>query len=103
MSTKSELGIKSLTSRIVGFGHKLRPYRLPAFLVFIALIYGFLFLRINTLSNAEPSSSAVSSQLKTARLPHIDPKVVKQLQSLRDNSVNVQSLFSQSRNNPFQE
>jgi hypothetical protein len=65
------------------------------------LLYGFLLLRISDLANMQPSQDSVTSQVKAARLPHIDPAVVKQLHSLQDNSVNVQSLFDQVRNNPF--
>ena len=103
MNAKSNLGIKSLRDRSTGLGLKLRPYRLPVFLLLVALLYGFLLLRINSLSSAQPSPDAVSSQFKAAKLTHIDQTVIKQIKSLQDNSVNVRSLFDQARNNPFQQ
>lgn len=102
MSVKPTLDTKSLTVKLTGLGRKLRPYRLPAFLLFVALLYGFLLLRINNLANTQPAQDTVTSQVKAAKLPHIDQTVVKQLHSLQDNSVSVQSLFDQARNNPFQ-
>ncbi len=72
------------------------------FLLFVALLYGFVLLRISNLSNLQPPEEAVNSQVKAAALPHIDQSVVNQLQSLQNNSVNVQALFNQARNNPFQ-
>lgn len=81
---------------------KLRRFSFLAFLIFVGLIYGFLVLRINSLSNMEPTDTAVSSQVKAARVPKIDEEVVQQLKSLQDNSVSVQSLFDEARNNPFQ-
>jgi hypothetical protein len=102
MSVKPALDIKSLAAKLAGIGQRLLPYRLPAFLLFVALLYVFLLLHISSLSNTQPSESTVSSQVKAARLPRIDQSVIKQLQSLQDNSVSVRSLFNQARNNPFQ-
>ena len=102
MTAKPKLSIKASRSKLSRLGKKLRPYSLLAFLVFVALLYGFVLLRISTLSGLQPSSDAVSSQVKAANLPHIDQSVVDQLQSLQDHSVSVQTLFNQARNNPFQ-
>lgn len=81
---------------------KLRPYAFPAFLIFVGLVYGFLFLRVGTLVNTQPSDADVATQVKATKVPYIDEKVVDQLQSLQDNSVSVQSLFNEQRTNPFQ-
>ena len=80
-----------------------RRYSVVLFLVFVAALYGFIAFRINTLSTAEPSQDAVNGQVKAAQVPRIDPKVVEQLESLRDNSVSVQTLFNDARNSPFDE
>ena len=79
----------------------LRRYSVVIFLVVVACLYGFVMFRINTLSSAEPSEEAVDSQVQASHVPHIDPKVVKQLQSLQDHSVNVKALFDEARSNPF--
>jgi hypothetical protein len=101
--TKEKAGLKDVLAKCVALLQKVRRYSFAIFLVFVALLYGFVLLRINTLGKEQPSGVAVSSQVKNARIPHIDQLVVKQLQSLQDNSVNVKSLFNQARNNPFQE
>lgn len=80
----------------------LTRYNLFFFLVFVAIIYGLVLLHINDLNSAEPSDQAVNSQIKAANIPRIDQSVVQQIKSLQDNSVSVQSLFDQARNNPFQ-
>ena len=80
-----------------------RRYSFVAFLLVVVSIYGFVLLRITSLSNIEPSDDAVSSQVNAASIPKIDQSVVNQLKSLQDNSVNVQSLFEQARTSPFQE
>ena len=79
-----------------------RRYAVPAFVIFVAIIYLSVFFRIQSLSNAQPTEDQISSRVKAARIPHIDSSVVRQIQALQDNSVNVQALFDQARNNPFQ-
>jgi hypothetical protein len=102
MNAHPKFSTNSLTAKLLKLLAKLRPYRLASFLLFVALLYGSVFLHINSLSNAQPSDNAVKSQIKTSKLSHIDPAVVRKIQSLQDHSVNVQSLFNQVRQNPFQ-
>ncbi len=82
---------------------KVLGYSFPAFLALVLGLYVFVLLRINTLSSTPPSNGAIINQAESARVPRIDPVVLKQLKSLQDNSVSVQTLFEETRNNPFQE
>lgn len=95
--------IKSLIERAGRFAQKISRYNLAIFISFTALLYIFVLFRINSLNNEQPSVDAVNNQVKAAQIPHIDQSVVKQLESLRDNSVSVQTLFNQARDNPFEE
>src|SRR5437868_4884357 len=99
MSDK-KLTLKTYIVKLRVYVEKFRKYSFAAFLVFIALIYGFVLFRINTLGNSQPTDSDVSNQVKASQTPHIDQSVVKQLESLKDNSVSVQALFDQARSNP---
>jgi hypothetical protein len=69
----------------------------------LAIIYSYIILQINTLSNAPLDESQVAAQSKATPTPHIDARAAQQLQTLKDNSVNVQALFEQNRQSPFQE
>lgn len=97
-----KVDIKSMPDQVSARARQLQPYSLAIFLVFVGLIYGFILFRINSLGAVEPSPDAVTSQVKAAQIPHIDEAVVKQLESLQDNSVSVKALFDQARSNPFQ-
>ncbi len=90
----AEAGVKavSLVSR----------YAVVLFFVLVAGVYGFVILQINLLSSAQPSQSDIDAQVTATPVPRIDPKVAGQLEQLKDNSVNVQALFDQARQNPFQ-
>lgn len=91
--------IKPIFSKFVA---GLSRYGVVLFFILIAGVYGFVVLRINLLSNIQPSQSDIDAQTTSTSVPRIDPKVAEQLEKLEDNSVNVQTLFDEARNNPFQ-
>ena len=94
--------LKSLFTKAESDVEKARRFSAVGFITFVVLLYGFVFLRINSLNNAEPSRETVNSQIQVSnQVPHIDKAVVKQLESLHDNSVNVRTLFNEARSNPF--
>jgi len=101
--SKAKFNVREVSEKAGVILQRVSHYRSVLFLVFVALIYGFVILRINSLSNAQPTNDAINSQVQAAQIPHIDQSVVNQLQSLQDNSVSVKSLFNQARANPFQE
>lgn len=94
--------LKDLPKELAKLGHKIAPYVPLVFFVLVATVYGIVLLRITMLSNAQPDPSAVSTQISELT-PHIDKNAANKLQSLEDNSVNVQSLFNDARGNPFGE
>lgn len=94
--------LQLIITKLIADSEKLRRYSLVLFIIFVSIVYGFLVLRINTLSSQKPTEEAINKQVKAAKIPRIDESVVKQLESLEDNSVNVQTLFNQARSNPFQ-
>lgn len=94
--------LQQLLTKLLAWLQRARRYSVPLFVAFVLLIYAIMLLRVQSLNNAQPTEDQVNSQVKAARIPHIDQSVVQQIQSLQDNSVNVQALFNQARNNPFQ-
>lgn len=103
MSSQPKPDMQAILDKAATTATVFRRYSFLIFLVFVAALYGFLLFRISSLDSQQPSTDAVSSQVKAAKIPHIDQKVVDQLQSLQDNSVSVKALFNQARNNPFQQ
>jgi hypothetical protein len=103
MSTDlKDIDLKSLPDRFAQLTKKLSRYRVLLFVVFVAGVYGFICYKIFVLSSPKTNDDAVSTQV-TSLTPHIDVKIVDQLESLNDNSVNVKALFDHARNNPFSE
>lgn len=93
---------KDLKSQLQDALHQMFHYRIVIFLAVIALVYGFVAWRVNTLVHVEPTSGQVASELH-ATSPKIDQATVDKIKQLQDNSVNVQALFDQARQNPFHE
>ncbi|HSH55277.1 MAG TPA: hypothetical protein VK983_00465 [Candidatus Limnocylindrales bacterium] len=91
---------KELFRKSATTAHK---YALVGFLVFLVSVYGFLSWRILYFSQLEPDQSEVTNQLKTAGVPKINEDAIRKIEQLKDNSVSVQTLFEQARDNPFQE
>jgi hypothetical protein len=102
MSKDINFNLKDLPQKFANLGHRLLGVAPLLFVLVAAALYGFLLLRIATLSNIQPDASSVSSEVSKLT-PHIDQKAADQLQGLEDNSVNVQTLFNQARDNPFGE
>lgn len=78
-------------------------FRVLLFMVVLLLVYGFMVWRVNVLSTAEPDASAVASKTQSLNTPKVDQATIDKIKQLQDNSVNVQALFDQARNNPFHE
>lgn len=79
-------------------------YRGITFFILLAILYGFIVWRINVLSTAPPSEADVkSAELTAAPSPKIDEASARAINNLKDNSVRVQALFEDARNNPFNE
>lgn len=92
-----------ITKPAASVAHKISRYRVILFVLIVAGIYGYIVFTINNLSHAEPTPDQISSQTSPIRATKIDPKVIQQLKQLQDNSVSVKALFTETRDNPFQE
>lgn len=98
-----KIDLKKIPGKMQELFQKLKGYSVFIFIVSILLIFSFLVFRINMLTRIEPSDDAVSEKLQTVKRPKIDQDSIDKLQALQDNSVEVQTLFQQARNNPFHE
>ena len=81
---------------------KMHEYIWAVMLIFFIIVYAFVLLKINNFVNQKPSQAQVSTYIKSTVQPAINQNVVNQLEQLQNNSVSVQALFNQARQNPFQ-
>lgn len=97
-----EISVKSLRPALAKMFHLLRRYSSVLIFLLFTGVYGYVILQINSLSNPAVDTSEVLSEAKALPVPKIDEESAQKLQSLEDNSVNVQTLFEQGRTDPFQ-
>lgn len=97
------LDTASFKKQLLHVAHVVNLYRSFIFFLVLTGIYGFIIWRINVLSAAPPSQADLDSAQQSVPRPKISDATVRKLQSLQDNSVRVQTLFNDARQNPFQE
>lgn len=102
MKNKPKLNKDELIQKAQQIFESLQKYSTTIFICLIAVVYGFIFFQISSLNNRQPNQDQIDKFVRSSHSPRVDKKVIKQLESLKDNSVNVQALFDQSRENPFQ-
>ncbi len=100
---KSNIDLKSVLKTAKTWFGVLNKYRSFIFFILLTTLYGFIVWRINVLSTAPPSTADVTDAKQNVTLPKIPQSTVDKLQGLQDNSVRVQTLFNEARQNPFQE
>lgn len=92
-STKSKPSLRNIGATIAKF-------TVPLFILFVVAVFGYLYLQISQATNAKADASSDTAVTKS--MPKIDEAVANRLLELEDNSVNVQTLFNDARENPFE-
>lgn len=72
-------------------------------ILIVLTLFGFIFYRIGYFNNLEPSEDEITEKLLTVQRPRIDKDIVEKLENLEDQNIQVQTLFNQARENPFDE
>ena len=103
MSKDLNISIKDIPTQLKRAAKKAQRYLGIACALFILGVYGFLILKISSASKADPPQDAVTAQLGASKRLKIDQQSVDKIQQLKDQNVNVQSLFETARDNPFSE
>jgi hypothetical protein len=101
MSKDININMGDLAGQLRTAGKKISAYKVLLFFLVIASLYGYIIWRINAFSNTPPNQSETTA--KAIAQPHIDPGTLAKIQNLQDNSVSVQTLFNNARQNPFNE
>ncbi|MBX6334347.1 hypothetical protein IRY61_03350 [Candidatus Saccharibacteria bacterium] len=100
---KQDISLNSLAPVAAAVGRIFRTYGGFFLFLLLACIYGFLVLHVNKYSDPVIDDEEVMSRLSGTPRLGIDESAAEKLLLLEDNSVNVQTLFKEGRQNPFQE
>jgi len=103
MSSNKSISTDTLRQAAKKVALFLNTYRVFLFFLVVSALYGFIVWRINVLAVATPTQAEVQTAQQENATPRIKQSVVDKIMSLKDNSVRVQTLFEEARNNPFSE
>ncbi|HSX43774.1 MAG TPA: hypothetical protein VLF87_03790 [Patescibacteria group bacterium] len=95
--------LKDIPAKFAPVARFLKRYMGTLFVVILVGTCAFLVFRISTYVNQEPSDDDVASKLQGVTRPKIDKATLDKIQELQDQNVQVQTLFKDARNNPFNE
>jgi hypothetical protein len=98
---KKSLNLNDIIEQLKQVLGIIKKYIIIIFIVLVVGVYGYIINGFDSAFNQAPNASEVQSSSNSFVLIHINQQVINQINSLRNNSVNVQALFQQSRNNPF--
>ncbi len=99
--------IELSTDNLVIFGRsslvKIKRFAPIITIIGIVAVYVFLILQISNATQQTPSEELTSAQSEgNIKRLKIDQESVTKIQQLEDQSVGVQALFNEARQNPFQ-
>jgi hypothetical protein len=76
-------------------------YKFFIYLIFILILYGYLIIKVADLNQINTNIVPNPKNNNILMPQTIKPTVINQLKNLNNNSVQVKTLFQNSRSNPF--
>ena len=73
-----------------------------AFLVF-SVMYGYVLTQVNAIDALQPSDKQIAEKATDAPRTKVDEELAEKIISLEDQNVQIQTIFSEARKNPFAE
>jgi hypothetical protein len=67
------------------------------------ILFGFVVNQIRLYATAEPNEDALLENLEATNTVRIDEETVSAIKKLESTNVDVETLFDDARDNPFQE
>jgi hypothetical protein len=77
-------------------------YIVIIFVICVALIFGFLTLKIANYSNDEPTDDQIEERLGALQTVRLNDDAVQKIKELQDQNISLDSLFNNGRDNPFE-
>lgn len=78
-------------------------YRIILFAFIIAIIMGFMILRISQMSTMEPSVQQKNDALQSVKVVKIDESAINVIKQLESKDITIEALFDPGRYDPFQD
>ncbi|MFZ1324318.1 MAG: hypothetical protein WAQ57_04145 [Candidatus Saccharimonadales bacterium] len=95
--------MERVTEKVTQTGEFFRRYVVIICFVIFGAMYGYLVFTSSNQAARNPSDAEINERLQASKRTKLDDSAAKALQELSDQSVEIQSLFDDARNNPFSE
>ncbi|MEI6237132.1 MAG: hypothetical protein WCP03_00845 [Candidatus Saccharibacteria bacterium] len=96
------MNIETIISKLQPVKIFIVRYAVIIFIIATAGIFGFMTLQISRYSNAEPTSDQIEEKKNSLKKVKLNDKAVEKIQELEDKNINIESLFNNGRDNPFE-
>lgn len=91
---------KAQLQKLVG---TLQRYAIVICFVIFGAMYAYLIHASSQQTANQPSDTEINEKFQGAKRPKVDESAARTLQQLSDQNIEVQALFDEARNNPFDE
>jgi p-aminobenzoyl-glutamate transporter AbgT len=94
--------IKAISEKIKRTSDKLSHYTVAFYALIVLAIFVFMILSISKFASPEPAQDQIDEKTLSVIRPKIDASAIKQIEDLRSQNIDIESIFI-DRNNPFNE
>ena len=94
--------LEIITNKLIVVKDFIARYAVLLFVLFVAVIFGFLTLNIASFANREPTDTQIEERLSGSRGITLKDDVVQKIEALQDHNISLESLFDNGRDNPFE-
>lgn len=77
-------------------------FKVILFIVCVGAAIGFMTIKIAYYSNSEPSEDQIAERKNSLRTVKLNEEAVAKIEELKDQNINLESLFNNGRANPFE-
>ncbi|MDZ7744633.1 MAG: hypothetical protein U5K77_02625 [Candidatus Saccharibacteria bacterium] len=97
-----KLDISTILNKLTPVIDIFKRYHMFLFIICFLGIYTFLVMQINTLVHSDPPAQTATEAESIKRL-QVDEDAIERILELEEQNIEIQTLFEQARENPFNE
>jgi hypothetical protein len=94
--------LNNITTKLPIIKDQVSRYAIIIFVICVAVVFGFLTIKIANYSNNEPNDAQIEERLSTLQTVKLNDEAVGKIEELQDRNINLESLFNNGRDNPFE-
>jgi uncharacterized protein YpmB len=96
------MNIDKLITKLTPIKNFIIRYVVLIFVISVVAILGFMTIMIARYSNAEPTAFQIEDKKASLTAVNLDSDTVEKIEALKSKNINIESLFNNSRDNPFE-